>query len=109
LTPERADAFRKAGFDVPVEAGVLVVELLPGGPADRAGLREGDQLVRWGNMIVPLGGDIIVALDGEPVTNLREFTVLLETEYEVGDAVGVTIVRDGQRRVVDVIAGERTP
>ena len=64
LTPEWARAFRQAGMEVPVDEGLLVTRVAPGGPADQAGIRGGDQLVRLGNVRIPLGGDILIALNG---------------------------------------------
>ncbi len=95
LTPERARVFRQAGMDVPVDEGLLVIRVAPGSAADRANIRGGDQIVRIGNLRIPLGGDIITAIDGEPMTDSKEFVVYLETETQVGDGVDVTIVRDG--------------
>jgi len=100
LTPDRAQAFRKAGMDVPVDEGVLVIETVPGGPADQGGIRGGDRVVQIGNVLIPLGGDIITAIDGEPITDIQELNVYLETETQVGDVVEVTIIRDGNEQIV---------
>jgi S1-C subfamily serine protease len=96
LTPERAQVFRQAGVEVPVDEGLLVIRVAPGSAAARANIQGGDQIVRIGNLRIPLGGDIITAIDGEPMTDSKEFVVYLETETQVGDAVEVTIVRDGK-------------
>jgi S1-C subfamily serine protease len=95
LTPERARVFRQAGMEVPVDEGLLVIRVAPGSPADRADIQGGDQIVRIGNLRIPLGGDIVTAIDGKPMTDSKEFVVYLETETQVGDGVDVTIVRDG--------------
>ena len=107
LTPERAHAFRQAGMQVPVEEGLLVIEVVSGGPADRAGIRGGDRVVRVGNARILLGGDIITAINGEPVADFQELTVYLETQTRVGDTIEVTIIRDGEERNVQVTLGER--
>jgi len=107
LTPEWAQALRQAGMEVPVEEGLIVVEVASGGPADQAGIRGPDQVVRFGNVRIPVGMDIIVALNGEPLTDLRKLTVYLETETQVGDTVEVTIIRDGDERNVQVTLAER--
>ncbi|RPI55266.1 MAG: peptidase S1, partial [Chloroflexi bacterium] len=54
LTPERAEILREAGMAVPVEEGVLVIEVAPGGPADAAGLRGGRERVRIGPAILTI-------------------------------------------------------
>jgi S1-C subfamily serine protease len=100
LTPDRAQAFRQAGMDVPVDEGVLVIETVPGGPADQGGIRGGDRVVQIGNVLIPLGGDIITAIDGEPINDIQELNVYLETETQVGDIVDVTIIRDGNEQTV---------
>jgi len=107
LTPEWARAFRQAGMEMPVDEGLLVTRVAPGGPADQAGIRGGDQLVRLGNVRVPLGGDILVALNGEPVTDSKELIVYLETQTQVGDAIEVTIIRGGEERSIQVTLTER--
>jgi S1-C subfamily serine protease len=109
LTAERARIFRQAGMDVPVDKGVLVVEVAGGGPADEANIRGGDRVVRIGRYRVPLGGDIITAIDGEPVADYQDLTVYLETQKRVGDTVSVTIVRAGdpQERTVQVTLAKR--
>ena len=107
LTPERAQAFREAGMDVPVDEGLLMIEVIPGGPADRAGIRGGDRIVQLGNVQLPLGGDIVTAINGEAVDDLQELTVYLETQTQVGDPVEVTIFRGGVEQNVQVTLTER--
>ena len=106
LTPERARAIRHAGVEVPDE-GLLVLEAVQGGPADQAGIRGGNHVVRMGNARIPLGGDVITAINGEPVTNSQQLMVYLETETQVGDTVEVTIVRGGEEQSVQVTLDER--
>ena len=107
ITPERAKILRKAGMTVPVEEGMLVIETVPGSPADKAGVRGGTRTVRLGNLSLPIGGDIITAINGEPVHDVRGLTVYLETQTKVGDTVTLTIIRDGQEQTVQVKLGER--
>jgi S1-C subfamily serine protease len=107
LTPERAQAFREAGMDVPVDEGLLMIEVVSGGPADRAGIRGGDRIVQLGNVQLPLGGDIITAINGEAVDDLQELTVYLETQTQVGDTVEVTIFRGSVEQNVQVTLAER--
>ncbi len=107
LTPEWAQAIRQAGMQVPGDTGLLVVRVAPGSAADQAGIRGGNQVARIGNARVPLGGDIITALNGTAMTTSKEFVAYLETETQVGDTVAVTIVRDGEEQTVQVTLGER--
>jgi S1-C subfamily serine protease len=107
LTPALAKVFREAQMKVPVDAGLLVLEAVRGAPADKAGIRGGQRLVQVGRYQVPLEGDIIVAINGEPVENFEELTVYLETRTRVGDTVEVSIIRDGQEQTVSVTLSER--
>jgi S1-C subfamily serine protease len=107
LTPERVTALRQAGLEVPVEEGILIIEIVAGGPAAAAGLRGGQREVTIGNARISWGGDIIVALNGQPVASLQELTVYLESETQVGDTVQVTVVRDGQEVTVPLTLAER--
>jgi S1-C subfamily serine protease len=101
LKAETVRLLQQVGIDVPVDEGLLVVQTM-----QRGVLRGGDNLVRVGNKIVPIGGDIIIALDGQPITTIRDLMVYLETQKAVGDTVDVTIIRDGEEQVVQVVLVE---
>jgi S1-C subfamily serine protease len=107
LTPANAKVFRDGGMQVPVETGLLVSEVTPGGPADEAGIRGGNRTVRAGRYQLLLGGDIITAINGKPVGDFQALTVYLETQTKVGDRVQVTVVRDGQEQTLAVALGEQ--
>jgi S1-C subfamily serine protease len=103
-----AQLLRQAGMEVPVDKGLLVAEVTPGGPAAKAGIRAGDRVVSIGNAQIPVGGDIVTAVNGTPVTTFQELTVYLESETQVGDTVEVTIIRDGREMTVKVTLAERS-
>jgi len=107
LTAEWAQTFRQAGMTVPTDEGLLVIQIASGGPAAQAGIQGGGQIVRVGNARIPLGGDIITAINGEPMTSSKAFVVYLETHTQVGDAVEVTLIRDGEEQNVQVTLTER--
>ena len=108
LTPTTVDVLRRAEMDVPVDAGLLVLEAVAGAPADRAGIRGGSRVARIGNYQVPLDGDIVIAIDGELVDDFEDLTVYLETQTVVGDTVDLTIVRDGAEQTISVTLEERS-
>ena len=106
LTPQRIEVLKDAGMEVPTEHGVLIVEVVPGGPAARAGLRGTQQEVRHGNLVVPVGGDIITEINDQSIETERDLIVYLETQTEVGQTVKVTIIRDGRKQTLPVKLGE---
>jgi S1-C subfamily serine protease len=107
ITPERARVLEEAGMTITVDQGLLIVEMSPGSPADRAGLRGGQQQVRIGRFLLPIGGDILTAIDEVPIASDRDLIRYLDTETEVGQTVVVTVLRDGQELNVPVTLGER--
>jgi S1-C subfamily serine protease len=107
LTSGNVGALEGAGVKIPVDAGVLVLETVAGGPADKAGVQGGSRVVRVGNYQVPVEGDIITAIDGQSLTSTQDLTVYLETETTVGDSVELTIVRNGDQQTVQVVLGEQ--
>lgn len=106
LTP---DLVERGNLDLGADQGVFVIEATPGSPADQAGIQGADRAIRVGNRQVPLGGDIITAVDGVEVASLEDIIRYLETETEVGQTVTLTFVRDGQEMTADVTLQERPP
>jgi serine protease Do len=88
------------------QQGVLVVEVIRNTPADQADLRGGDQLVEVDGQQVQVGGDIIVAADGEPVAGFEDLKAFL-LEAQPGQDVTFTLLRDGGEITVEVTLGER--
>jgi S1-C subfamily serine protease len=107
LTPAAARAFREAGMVVPADTGLLVLEAVRGGPADRAGMRGGSRVVTFGRLRVPLDGDIIIAVDGVPIEDFRDLTVYLETETLVGQTVSVKVLRGDSEQIFQVVLDAR--
>jgi 2-alkenal reductase len=96
---------KEAGL--PVREGLLVAQVDPGTPAARAGLRGGTRPQDTRSRRVNLGGDIITAVDGQPLKRPEELLVYLETKKSPGDTVNLTVVRDGQTLQVPVQLAER--
>jgi S1-C subfamily serine protease len=91
----------------PNDQGVLVVETT--GPAAQAGIQGGDRPVVINGVTIPVGGDLIVAVDGHPVSTAGELRGYIENYKHPGDTVTVTFVRGGQRQDVQVTLDERPP
>lgn len=77
---------------LPVSQGLLVSQAPSSSAAGKAGLRGGTQRARYGSTILYLGGDIITAINGEPITSLGDFYAALEPT-RAGDTVNLTIRR----------------
>ncbi len=107
LNQERKEILEEAGMDVPTVEGVLIIETTSGGPAERAGLLGGQRQIRIGRYILPIGGDIITAVNGEPITNEQDLNLFLDTKTQVGQTIQVTIWRDGQQLTVPLTLAER--
>ena len=107
FSTQGAQVLREAGMDVPMDQGLLVTEVTLGSPASAAGISGGDRIVPVGRYRLLVGGDIITAINGEPVADIKGLTVYLETETQVGDTVEVTIIRDGEQQTVQVTLAER--
>jgi S1-C subfamily serine protease len=101
LTPGFADALR-----LPTDKGLLLVEFFRGSPLDNDQVRGAQQEVVVGNQRVFSGGDILTAINGEEVLSIEELQLLLETKYQVGDVVAVTLLRDGEEVTVEVELAE---
>ncbi len=89
-------------LDLPVEQGLLLVELHPGSPLTEQGVRGAQREAILGNQRVYIGGDVLTAVDGQAVSSLEGLRTLLDTGYQVGDTVMVTVVRDGQEMAIRV-------
>jgi len=106
LTPDVARAFKQAGVTVP-DKGMLVVSVVSGSPAARAGVRGGTNAVVIGGTEVPVGGDVVVGVNGTPVTSTSDLTVYLEDNTRVGQAAAFQVVRGGRTITVNVTLGAR--
>ena len=100
ISPELADE-----MGLPVEYGLLIVQVIPGGSADRAGLRGGSERAYLGNIPIMLGGDLIVAIDGEKVEDEQDLSQMMNN-HRAGDTVKVTIYRNKKKLDVNVSLGE---
>jgi S1-C subfamily serine protease len=85
--------------------GVLIQRVVPGGAADRAGLRGGNQQAYVGNTPIMLGGDLIVAIDGQQVADPQDISAIMD-KHQAGDVVTVTILRGKRQMGLKLILGE---
>ena len=87
--------------------GFLIIDVIPGSPADEAGLLGGTESVIIGGQTIQIGGDVIVGIDDRPVRNLNDLVVYVERNKRPGDLVTLIIVRDGLQQLIDLTLGER--
>src|SRR5438046_1148277 len=100
ITPELADQ-----MGLPADYGLLVVQVVPGGAADRAGLRGGNERAYLGNTPIMTGGDLIVAIEGQDVQDQQDLSHVMNN-HRAGDSVRVTIYRGKRKMDVNVTLGE---
>jgi S1-C subfamily serine protease len=80
---------------------LLIMQVIPGGAADEAGLRGGSQRAYLGNTPIMVGGDLIVAINGERIEEAQDLAHLMNN-LKAGDTVTVTIWRGKQKMDVKV-------
>ncbi len=81
------------------------MQVVPGSAADKAGLHAGTERAYIGNVPVMLGGDLIVAVEGQEVQDQQDLSHVMQN-HRAGDTVTVTIYRGKKRMEVKVVLGE---
>jgi S1-C subfamily serine protease len=90
---------------LPANYGVLIIRVVPGGAAEHAGLRGGNQRAYLGASAIMIGGDLIVAIDGDTIGDQQDLSNVMN-KHRAGDTVTVTIYRGRQKMSVRVLLGE---
>lgn len=89
--------------------GALITEVVSNGPADQAGLRGGTREEDIDGVVLKIGGDVIIGVDGLTVKAFNDLVVYLERNKRPGDTVTFTIIRNKSVMEIDVVLGERPP
>ena len=100
ISPDIADE-----LGLPADSGLLIIRVVSGGAAERAGLRGGSERAYLGNMPIMVGGDLIVAIDGQEVQDQQELSRIMNS-HRAGDSVKITIYRGKRKMDIDVTLGE---
>jgi S1-C subfamily serine protease len=100
IDPDLADQMGLAA-----DYGLLIVQVVEGGAADRAGLHGGNERAFLGNQPIMLGGDLIVAIDGEKVQDQQDLAQMMN-KHRAGDTVKITVYRGKRKMDVSVTLGE---
>jgi S1-C subfamily serine protease len=101
ITPDLAKALK-----LPVTEGVLVNEVVEGGPADQAGVKGGDTSATIEGASFKLGGDVITGVDGKKVDDMEE-VINAVNAASPGDKMELTVDRDGKSETLTVTLGVR--
>lgn len=100
ISPELAEQMGLAA-----DYGLLIVQVVQGGSAERSGLRGGTERAYLGNMPIMIGGDLIIAIDGQDVQSQQDLSQIMNS-HRAGDSVRVTIYRGKKKMEVPVALGE---
>ncbi|MGB9805581.1 MAG: S1C family serine protease [Thermoproteota archaeon] len=87
--------------------GFLIVSVIKGSPAEKAGLRGGNKEVTISGEQLTVGGDLIIAIDGHKIRNVDEFVSYLERNTQPGQKITLTIVRENKVMNVSLTLGSR--
>ena len=101
--PELARALK-----LPVESGVMIADVVRGAPAAGAGLQGSSRSEIIGRMRYPVGGDIIVAVDGQKVESVLDLNRIL-AKKRPQDSIEVSFYRGGEKRTLRVQLALRPP
>jgi len=82
--------------DLDQSKGFLIVTVVPGSPAEIAGLKGVSEIKIIGDKEYPADGDIIVSVDGKEVRKISDILIHLQEEKSVGDEMILGILRDGE-------------
>lgn len=104
VSPEVID-FMKLPSDT---TGALVIEVSKDGPADKAGLRGSDKTQTIDGIDYQWGGDVITAINGQPVESIEDVIAYLAESTQPGDTIPLDVIHaDGSKATVQVTLGER--
>lgn len=96
------DALLAEQLGLPVQRGVLITSVQPNSPASAAGLRGGEREEAVNGLPLLVGGDVVVAIGGQPVADSDQLISLLDLNYAVGDTLVLSVLRNGQEPAEDV-------
>lgn len=96
---------QQEALGLPQSNGAYVSSITPGSPAEDAGLRGGTVPTDFRNIFS--GGDLIIAIDDQPIQTFSDLLSYLIQEKSPGDTITLTILRDNEEKEVDLTLGKR--
>ena len=93
-------------LELDTEGGLLVVSVQPNGPLAEAGIREATRRVRIGNYVVPVGGDVLLTINGKSVNSFVELATEVD-RYKPGDRITVGVLRANRKLDLQVTLQEQ--
>ncbi len=101
------DALTAQRFGLETTKGVLITSVQPNSPAERAGIQVGERLERYNGSQIPVDGDVILAIGGNPIASNDDLVGYLDADYQVGDTITLSILRAGQLLDVELVLEPR--
>ena len=102
---EELSLMEQEALGLPQTSGAYIVDIVPGGPADKGGLKGGNKDSSIAGL--PSGGDLIIAVDGHPVQVFGDLLTYLMQNKSPGDAIQLTVLRNSQPKEVTLTLGKR--
>lgn len=87
--------------------GFLVTDVVEGSPADKAGIKSGNNTAQIYGREIDLGGDVIIGIGDRKVRKVDNILMFLAQETQVGDVIHLTVIRDNRERNIKLKLDER--
>ncbi len=100
------DLILAEGNNLPVRQGAYIAEVIAGGPAEQAGLRGSRGTTQVGGLAVPVGGDVVIRANGEPISDFADLLEMVAFSRP-GDQMELVVLRDGRELEVTVTLQKR--
>jgi len=102
LVPVLVDA-----MNLPVERGAYILEVTTRGPAEKAGVRGANESKTINGSVIPVGGDVVTAIDGQPINSFDDLLIYIAMQTSPGQKVNLTVLRDGETLEISVLLEKR--
>ena len=94
-------------MNLPVERGAYLSEIVPEGPAAKAGLIGSSEVATSDGREIDTGGDIITAVNGQQILSFDDLLIYVALSTSPGDQITLTVLRGGETKQIDLVLGER--